>query len=522
MRRSVLAGLVVVPLMLGCSSELVSRSERPAGQAASPIYYGTKDTTHTGVVALITDEGSSGISVCSGTLVQVKSNVGYVLTAAHCCNGSTKPGLVVMANDYADYAGYVGWTTPPKPAYPVVSGSVVWDTRFTGAGSPYDLCMLKFTGATTAMQVIPVATSPDGLAGNVQIEHVGYGKTERDSNNSIRYHATNKIDRGLTSREITYSEGNGVGGPCEGDSGGPALLPAGAAPASQKVVGVTSYGDANCSSYGSSIRVSAETGPTGFIGKYLADQSTGGTGTTTPADVCDQCQSDALGPTGACRSVSDACEANAGCLGIFTCFDGCAINDSACINACYSSATATSRAKFDAIGTCLCTTACSTECVSICGGGSSTTTTTTTKPTTTTTTTTATSTDTTEPQGCGFEIPDVACNECLVGSCCQVAADCAADADCVACAAGGDAAEGCATNALRTAFAGCMADTCGQACGTAGPTDTGAGGGGAGGAGAGVQSGSGGCRVEGSGAVGSQASLLALAALAFAARRRRR
>src|SRR4051812_31170755 len=68
-------------------------------QAHAAIAYGAADSAHDAVVALLADEGVGAYSLCTGTIVQIRSGQAYVLTAAHCCN-QTPPSLAVVANDY--------------------------------------------------------------------------------------------------------------------------------------------------------------------------------------------------------------------------------------------------------------------------------------------------------------------------------------------------------------------------------------------------------------------------------------
>ena len=104
MRRSVLVCSFLGSLALtSCSSTNPvnpgDAPEGPLGTAESAIAYGTADSTHTAVVALLGNAGGGSFDECSGTIVQVKNGQGYVLTAAHCCN-MTVPSVVVVSNDY--------------------------------------------------------------------------------------------------------------------------------------------------------------------------------------------------------------------------------------------------------------------------------------------------------------------------------------------------------------------------------------------------------------------------------------
>jgi hypothetical protein len=280
-RRPALGLLLAVA---GCGGGASNISNDELSQSAQPIVYGALDSTHTAVVALLANAGGGGVSLCTGTVVQVANGLAYVLTAAHCCT-PTPPSLVVTGTDYSVGVQYLAGGTPQPPTYAVVAGSVTPDPAFTPTPVPqHDFCVLQFT-APANQPAIPVALpGQDGLSLGVNVEHVGYGITQNNSNNSLRYTGTGAIDQALSATDFQYTVGGAqhVPGPCSGDSGGPGLFPAGAAQAQQKVVGVISYGDANCLVSGSDERVSAETGPGGFIAATLGlggmDAGTGSDG----------------------------------------------------------------------------------------------------------------------------------------------------------------------------------------------------------------------------------------------------
>ena len=145
----------------------------PVGQAESPIVFGTKDVTHTAVVALLGLAGQ-GFDECSGSIVHVSGSDGYVLTAAHCCGGdpqnpNVKPSLVIMGNDYGPYENYLGDPNPPAPAYAVIAGSVSWDQAYNG--NDHDFCMLRFSGADANTPTIQLPQSAnDGLSVGVKVD----------------------------------------------------------------------------------------------------------------------------------------------------------------------------------------------------------------------------------------------------------------------------------------------------------------------------------------------------------------
>jgi hypothetical protein len=303
--------LGIVACVTACSGGPTSST----GETGEAIVNGTLDRTHSAVVSILivdTSAPNQGFNECSGSIVQVASGVGTVLTAAHCCGGDSSapnlvPSIVVIDSDYGPYENEIGNANPSPPAYPVVTGSVQWDQQYNG--NDHDFCMLQFSGAPPSTPTLALPTSSDdGLSVGVKVEYVGFGATSGSANdsNSRRFHATAKVDQGVSPLVIQYSQGRGIGGPCEGDSGGPALMPAGAPQSQQVVVATTSYGDQTCSSYGVSSRVSSEVGPGGFITQYLGGGGNGGgSGGGGGTNAGTSCFVPSLGQSGQCMTTSD-------------------------------------------------------------------------------------------------------------------------------------------------------------------------------------------------------------------------
>jgi hypothetical protein len=270
----------------GCSAP----AGGPVASLRSPIAYGTADTAHTAVVALLSPVGSTELQECSGSVVAVNGSKGVVLTAAHCCN-QYPPTLVVLANDYSPGEQYLSGGTPEPPTYPVVAGSVSFDPQYaTDDGLDHDFCLLQFSGAPASTATLMLPSATDGLALNDAIDHVGYGQTNTSNTNSTRRIGADTVNLELTSLILEWGQGGGgdTPGTCDGDSGGPALSPSGVAQGRQVVVGVTSYGpaDSTCAqeTYGVASRVSSAMGAGGFIATYLAAAGTptGSDGGATP------------------------------------------------------------------------------------------------------------------------------------------------------------------------------------------------------------------------------------------------
>jgi MYXO-CTERM domain-containing protein len=367
MRRLVL-GLSVISCLFaaGCTPE----APRPAEQVRSVplgIINGSLDTTHTAVVAIFSNQ-----SVCSGTIVAVVGDEGYVLTAAHCVEDA--PVQVVFTDDYNNAPfdnNVVSYAAHPDYAFP-----------------DYDFAMVKFSGASGATPIIPAMSDvEDNLTGTETVEFVGYGVTEDNFNNSLRMHVSGPLSA-VDALHLEYEQS--AGGPCSGDSGGPSLS---LVNGQERVSGVTSYGDQQCVQYGVSGRVSAvnET----FIQTFIANGGPQG------GQTCSQCETAATSQNGACAGSVDACFANNACASLVQCINGC--NDQACVDDCamtYQAGVPLYNAIFD----CICDVACDTECAAQCGGSSSSSTTTSSTTTSTSsgsTTSTGTTSSTTGAGGAG-------------------------------------------------------------------------------------------------------------------------
>ncbi len=448
MRRSVLTCSLLASLsMISCApGNVPSEGDGPVATARGAIAYGTTDNVHSAVVALLADAGGGSFTECSGTVVQVKNNEGYILTAAHCCNQGA-PAVVVASVDYMVGVQYIGGGNPVPPSFKVVPGSVYYDSLYDQ--STHDFCMLKAANMPANTPVIPVALpGADGLQIGVKVEHVGYGVTDNNQNNSGRRHGTNTVNLDVTPADLQYSQGGPqkIPGPCEGDSGGPALMPAGAAQAQQKVVGVTSYGNsASCSqgSVGVSMRVSQVTGPNGFITNFLNDTPTG-----TPAGQavmnCNSCAQSAQ--NGACSAQTQACVNDAKCIGLNNCLQGC--QSQACVDQCVTTAGQAAANKLNAVNDCICNTACVDECVVECGGSGS-----------------SSSSSSSSGGECGLTSNDPACDACLTGKCCGQAQDCVADSSCTNCLQAANPPPACNNDAAYVALFDCLNNNCAMACG---------------------------------------------------------
>jgi MYXO-CTERM domain-containing protein len=213
------------------------------------IINGTADTSqaHTAVVALTYGPGSGAF--CSGTLIA--PNV--VLTAAHCLENVQQQWVQVFFGDDVSQTG----------SYRGVSDLLPHPTYGGGGAMQGDLGLIRLSSnAPATVTPIPALPASLGLTSadvGVSVDFSGFGVTELNTD-GVKLHVQAPI--GYVCNQASTCQGyiapygfeysQGGGGPCSGDSGGPAFILRGG---TEYVAGVTSYGDPNCTQYGVSTMV---------------------------------------------------------------------------------------------------------------------------------------------------------------------------------------------------------------------------------------------------------------------------
>ena len=420
-------GVAVAILLAGCGS---SEPAPPLlEKVENPIFGGSADTQNPAVMALL-QTGMMG-GACSGTNVRTSGTFGYLLTAAHCVMRIDTSGNVIVpiqpvpAGELLVVPG-TDWQTGVAAStyYPVQS--FVFPPQYNGTvTSAYDIAVVRYVGASAATAVMQQMTSAeDDLAVGTPLVYVGYGQTQSNPMNSVRF-AVNKNVSSLTATSVTHSRQDGTG-ICSGDSGGPAIR---TLAAGKRVAAVSSYSSgASCATgSGVSVRVSAHQT---FIDTFL--------NTTPPAVSCDTCRSLATTTFGGCSSQARACATGTPCGQFVTCANACAPNDTACIDRCGAQ---NQRGAFDYrtfffCGCNDCNTACSSD--PVC-----------------------------DLPACGLGFSDTTCNGCNDTRCCTDTKACAEDFACFGCATSPTTAASCDTNALYQAFRRCNLTSCGTECGAA-------------------------------------------------------
>lgn len=217
-----------------------------------PIINGTPDTSvaHMAVVALYCPNWT-----CSGTLIAPR----VVMTAAHCVEGVEAGAfLVLFGNNVSGAITRTVSETWVHPGYRPVNAEDPPDN---------DLAMLLLSDSPPP-GVEPIAHLPNSLRiSSADIGHplefVGFGLTETGKSgekmtvtNDLGYVCTQPggclVGGVYRAAENTICQDQDPGGPCSGDSGGPAFIVRGA---SEYVAGVTSYGVQDCHYFGCSTKV---------------------------------------------------------------------------------------------------------------------------------------------------------------------------------------------------------------------------------------------------------------------------
>lgn len=319
-RRSPLTSLrVTVALASICQSCALEATDETSA-VAQELSGGAPDVEHAAVAIV---RGAHG--ACTATIIHVADGVGTALTAAHCVQEA--PSVLQSGADL----------DVPEVEYPVFE--VIQHPAYDGG--LHDFALVRFSGATaTTPFIAPLSPGDDALQPGTSLTFVGYDWTQAGSR--LRLSSSLGVSA-LGTWLVEYAQPDG--GPCHGDSGGPALVRVGT---EERVAGVTAYGDPNCVKYGASGRVS--TVHDGFLLPNLAPGS--------EVKSCEECQNLAGGA--ACAVEGERCLANVRCSELQHCAETC--TDSApCITACQKEF-ADALADYLDLQQCRCGRACPHEC----------------------------------------------------------------------------------------------------------------------------------------------------------------
>jgi hypothetical protein len=256
--------------------------------AMPPITNGSADSSDPAAVALVDPTGRAG---CTATVIESHT----AITAAHCVTGFDPRILRVWFG---------------SDVYSAVSGAQA-GPMFDPTTLAGDVAMLTFRDPAPVQPLMLEMAAP--VVGTV-IRAVGYGTTAAGSDDGGVKREGSAMISDVQPTEFTALPQPSQ--PCHGDSGGPALMPAGT------IGGVVSRGDTACSDHAIYARVDVAQS---FITGYLAQTAPG------TVSVGQACLYDGQCAGGPCLVAADdpelafcgkACTHDSDCPDAMTCKDG--------------------------------------------------------------------------------------------------------------------------------------------------------------------------------------------------------
>lgn len=230
--------LGLLAILSGCAADQSEEDPKEeTNSTESEIVGGSLTSSYAAVGALTT---SSGFPFCTGTVIAPR----VVVTAAHCL---AEPGTTASGIRFALGAD------ANNPSSVLRVKRIQFHPSYDDQQIKNDIGVVILS-ADAPVAPVPVNTAMSSSWVGKSLTFVGYGVT----NGATQTGAGKKrvvsipVSQVSTTQFAYQTRGKNT---CNGDSGGPAF--ATDSSGNLTVVGVTSYGDANCTSYGVDTRVDA-------------------------------------------------------------------------------------------------------------------------------------------------------------------------------------------------------------------------------------------------------------------------
>jgi len=225
-----------------------------AGEARA-IVGGSVDAGDPAVAMVV---NTSNQSLCSGTLLRSQ----VYLTAAHCLLGDTDPSHYMVLGGTSPLNVAPDWTASvtgvvPNPAFDVATGA-------------HNEGILQLATPAPVAPLPWLASDPGGVyAPGAPFTAVGYGVTNPNQSATAGVKRSVDLALGTIDPATFLSDSTGGMGPCEGDSGGPALA---VVNQTKTLIGVISQGDPACGQDALYARTDADEA---FIRTYAPEPNSG-------------------------------------------------------------------------------------------------------------------------------------------------------------------------------------------------------------------------------------------------------